>query len=72
MERFAAMKKLPNTKGQYDITLNILPEGLVIDTTDLSPEGEWYTQGGRLFKDTKNDFSMFINNWEKLYGQLNF
>lgn len=47
-----------------------LMEGIVYDTTDISPEGEWYfiSKGvnGRMADGTEIDYSAYLNSWRRL------
>lgn len=51
----------------------LMEDGCVYDTTNLSPEGEWYYiskgRNGRMADRTKVDYTKFMNCWQRLVGK---
>lgn len=66
------IKNHPRSKQQKNIEMVfwLMEDGYVYDTTNISPEGEWFylSQGvkGRMADGTDIDYTGFLNNWPKL------
>lgn len=67
LERFEKLKRLPESDGAYEMTIYAGPDDYIQDTTGFSGEGEWYFFGGRMGKNTKWDYSMYLNQWDVLF-----
>lgn len=50
----------------------LLPNGKLFETTNISPEGEWFfmSGGGAMAEGTDMDYSEFRNNWELIRAEL--
>ena len=72
--RFQNQNRLPTGAQKAELTLWLMPDRKVYDTTDLSMEGEWYTlskgTGGRMADGTEMDYSEFLNSWDILNTSL--
>jgi len=48
----------------------VMTDGSVFNTTNISPEGEWYYMSkginGRMADKTDGDYTKFLNNWDTL------
>ena len=65
--RFKSQNRIPTGAKKASLTLWLMPDRTVYDTTDLSIEGEWYMlskgTGGRMADGTDMDYTEFLNNW---------
>jgi hypothetical protein len=68
--RLARIIKNSTGNKRINLVLWLLEDGSVFDTTDISPEGEWYFiskgNNGRMADGTDLDFTNFLNDWKKL------
>ena len=66
-ERFIKQKRIPDSTKKAELTLWLMPDNRVYDTTDLSMEGEWYLLSsgvnGRMADGTDWDYSEYLTNW---------
>jgi hypothetical protein len=59
-----------NRCKQVELVLWLFEDGHVYDTTNISPEGEWYfiSKGvnGRMATGSELDYSEYLNSWQWL------
>jgi len=69
-ERLKNRNHFPEKGNKAQLSLWLMPDRKVYDTTDLSIEGEWYFlssgSGGRMADGTDMDYTGFLNNWDVL------
>lgn len=71
--RFIALNRI-SAAGKTEMTLWLLFDRKVYDTTNISIEGEWYYLsneiGGRMADGMEWDYSKYLNNWDELTQQI--
>jgi len=62
----------PITYKKVEIVFWFMQDGFIYETTNISPEGEWYLiskgTGGRMVGGTAKDYTPFLNNWDQLHA----
>lgn len=62
----------PITYKKVEIVFWFMQDGFIYETTNISPEGEWYLiskgTGGRMVDRTAKDYTPFLNNWDQLHA----
>ena len=70
LNRLHNQNRIPIGIKKVELTLWLMPDKTVYDTTDLSIEGEWYMlskgTGGKMADGTGMDYTGFLNNWNEL------
>jgi len=69
LNRFQNQNRIPIGSENAELTLWLMSDKTVYDTTDLSIEGEWYMLSGtrgRMADGTGMDYTEFLNNWNYL------
>lgn len=66
--RFQKHIHTPTSSKKAELTLWLMPDSRVYDTTDLSMEGEWYLLSsgvnGRMADDSDLDYTEHLNNFK--------
>lgn len=72
--RFQKLNRIPVTRKKAELTLWLMPDNTLFDTTKISIEGEWYYLskglGGRMADGGIIDYSKYLNNWNGLVNCL--
>ena len=72
--RFQNQNRIPTGAQKAELTLWMMADRKVYDTTDLSMEGEWYTlskgTGGRMADGGEMDYTNYLNNWSGVIDSL--
>ena len=65
--RFKKLNRFPASPVKAELTLWLMPDRFIYDTTNISTEGEWYYMSkgvnGRMADGTDWDYTEYLNNW---------
>ena len=68
--RFQKLNRIPASSKKAELTLWLMPDRKVYDTTNISIEAEWYWlrdgAGGRINDGTDLDYTKYLNNWNEM------
>ena len=70
-KRFQKLNRIPDGSNEAKLTLWLMPDNKVYDTAKISMEGEWYWLSrdfdGRMADGTQEDYTEYLNNWERMF-----
>lgn len=64
--RLNARKRITRNNEESELKFWMMPERMVLETSCMGCEGEFWLVGGRMAENTDRDYTQYLNHWEQL------